>query len=50
MMIIRNLAKVVLAVYKGVLPDYTQKFKGVDKAQMNEEFQHEIGYQSIARM
>lgn len=34
-------------VYKGVLPDNTQlavkKFKGVDKAQMNEEFQHEIG-------
>ena len=41
-------------VYKGVLPDYTQlavkKFKGVDKAQMNEEFQHEIGYESITRM
>ena len=41
-------------VYKGVLPDYTQlaikKFKGVDKAQMNEEFQHEIGYKSIAKM
>ena len=33
-------------VYKGVLPYYTQlgvkKFKGVDKAQMNEDFQHEI--------
>ncbi|KAG6761831.1 hypothetical protein POTOM_035068 [Populus tomentosa] len=40
-------------VYKGVLPDYTQlavkKFKGVDKAQMNDEFQHEIGYESITR-
>ncbi|KAL9393382.1 hypothetical protein Peur_012667 [Populus x canadensis] len=37
-------------VYKGVLPDYTQlavkKFKGVEKAQMNEEFQHEIGYKT----
>jgi len=42
------------SVYKGVLPYYTQlgvkKFKGVDKAQMNEEFQHEIGYKSSARM
>jgi serine/threonine protein kinase len=40
-------------VYKGVLPYYTQlavkKFKGVDKAQMNEEFQHEIGYKNVVK-